>query len=461
MDRASEGLRFEGSTSLPPGFDPSVPGPLDRPTAIALIRRADELMEASEPEHALALYSRTIGASDKDISAAALYGMGNALYRLDRDSEALGIWERVTTLGETPSTYRAWRQVAAARVRGGDLSGALGAYRQCERRAPAADKAEIASRLGWLSKETGNKRAAGRYFARSRGDAIPSFMTYLMIAVTVVISLVAMGGGSIVGQGSVNQGGPLELQLQLDKILVAHGEIYRLLSVVLVHDPNDIFHLAFNMYALWYAGQIVERMYGARLLLFFYVLGGIAASISSYVFGDSVAAVGASGAIFALFGVVLVSTRYHHAVLDQQMRAIASQVGLLILLNLVLGFAGVFGNVDNSAHVGGLLAGLWLGVVIPPGRVPTLASLWHTPGGGDRSRLEQLGLPLLGVAALVAVLVAGYAVGTGKWQSAAYQYRTSHIPSAGPAITVGRAAELLPAITVARTPELPPDLALL
>ena len=436
MDRASEGLRFEGSTALPPGFDPSVSGPLDRPTAIALIRRADELMEASEPEHALALYSRTIGASDKDISAAALYGMGNALYRLDRDSEALGIWERVTTLGETPATYRAWRQVAAARVRGGDLSGALGAYRQCERRAPASDKAEIASRLGWLSKETGNKRAAGRYFARSRGDTTPFFMTYLMIAVTVVVSLVAMGG-------------PLELQLQLDKILVAHGEIYRLLSVVLVHDPNDIFHLLFNMYALWYAGQIVERMYGARLLLFFYVLGGIAASISSYVFGDSVAAVGASGAIFALFGVVLVSTRYHHAVLDQQMRAIASQVGLLILLNLVLGFAGVFGNVDNSAHVGGLLAGLWLGVVIPPGRVPTLASLWHTPGGGDRSRLEQLGLPLLGVVALVAVLVAGYAVGTGKWQSAVYQYRTSQVPSATPAITVGRAAEA------------PPDLALL
>jgi membrane associated rhomboid family serine protease len=321
--------------------------------------------------------------------------------------------------------------VAAARVRGGDLSGALGAYRQCERRAPASDKAEIASRLGWLSKETGNKRAAGRYFARSRGDTIPSFMTYLMIAVTVVVSLVAMGG-------------PLELQLQLDKILVAHGEIYRLLSVVLVHDPNDIFHLLFNMYALWYAGQIVERMYGARLLLFFYVLGGIAASISSYVFGDSVAAVGASGAIFALFGVVLVSTRYHHAVLDQQMRAIASQVGLLILLNLVLGFAGVFGNVDNSAHVGGLLAGLWLGVVIPPGRVPTLASLWHTPGGGDRSRLEQLGLPLLGVVALVAVLVAGYAVGTGKWQSAVYQYRTSQVPSPAPAITVGRAAEPAP-----------------
>jgi hypothetical protein len=119
-------------------------------------------------------------------------------------------------------------------------------------------------------------------------------------------------------------------------------------------------------------------------------------------------------------------------------------VGILILLNLVFGFAGVFGNVDNSAHVGGLLAGLWLSLLIPPGRVPTLASLWHAPGGGDRSRLEQLGLPLLGVAALVAVLVAGYAVGTSKWQSATYQYATGLAPSAGVTITVERTGDSPP-----------------
>jgi rhomboid protease GluP len=409
MDRASEGLRFEDSPTLPTGFDPSAMGPLDRSTAIALIRQADGLMEESEPDQALALYGRTTGMADRDIAAAGLFGVGNALYRLDRDNEALDAWERVTAMGETPATYRAWRQVAAARVRAKDLEGALDAYRQCERRAPAADKALIASRLGWLSKETGNTRAAGRYFARSRGDALPPFMTYLMIAVTVVTSLVAMEGVSVIG-GLTYAGGPLLYQLELDKVLVAHGEIYRLLSVVLVHDPSNIFHLLFNMYALWYAGQLVERMYGARLMIFFYVLSGIAASVASYVFGDSTAAVGASGAIFGLFGIVLVATRYHHAVLDVQSRAVASQVGVLIALNLVLGFLGVFGNVDNSAHVGGLIAGAWLGLLMPPGQVPTLASLWQSAAG--QSRLEKLGLPALGVAALVAVLVAGFFLGT-------------------------------------------------
>ena len=244
-------------------------------------------------------------------------------------------------------------------------------------------------------------------------------MTYLIIAVTAVTSLIAMEGVKSVG-GVTSYGGPLEMQLQLDKIAVAHGELYRLLSVVLVHDPTDIFHLLFNMYALWYAGQLVERMYGARLMLFFYVVTGIAASIASYVFGDNNYAVGASGAIFGLFGIVLVATRYHHAILDSQSRAIASQVGFLILLNLFFGFSGIFGNIDNSAHIGGLVAGLWLGLMMPPGRVPTLAALWHHPGAADRSRLESLGLPLLGVGALVAVMVAGYFVGTGKWE--AYQY---------------------------------------
>lgn len=428
MDRASEGLRFEGSPTVPAGFDPSAKGPLDRPTAIALIRRADELLEAGEPEHALALYGRTLGASDRDVSAAALYGMGNALYRLDREADALTSWERVIALGETPVTYRAWRQIAAARVRAHDIQGALDAYRQCERRAPAADKALIASRLGWLSKEAGNTRAAGRYFARSRGDVLPAFMTYLIIGVTVVTSLIAMQGGTAL-PGQVSPGGPLELQLELNKYLVASGEIYRLLTVVLVHDPNDILHLLFNMYALWFAGQVVEKMYGARLLLFVYILAGIAASIASYVFGDSGASVGASGAIFGLFGIVLVATQYHHAVLDSQSRAIASQIGFLIVLNLVLGFSGVFGNVDNFAHVGGLVAGVWLALVMPPGRVPTLGSLWQMPGGGDRSWLERLALPVLGVTALVAVMIAGYFVGTARWQADPYyHYYTSQVP---------------------------------
>ena len=438
MDRATNGLRIEGSTALPPGFDLAGQTPLDRTTAIAAISQADDLMEQSEPDYALALYSRATWIADRDVAAAGFYGLGNALYRLDRESDARGAWERAAGMGETPVAYRAWRQVAAARVRAGDLRGALEAYRECEKLAPREDRAEIASRLGWLNKETGNAGAANKYFARSRGDTLPAFMTYLIIAVTAVASLSAMSG-------ALNRFGyidptSLEGQLALHSLLVAHGGYYRLLSVVLVHDPSDILHLLFNMYALWYAGQLVERMYGSWTMLVFYCGCGIAASAASYAFGPGGWSVGASGAIFGLFGIVLVGTRFHHTILDAQSRAVASQIGILIVLNLAIGFSGVL-NVDNYAHVGGLVAGLWLGIVLPPTQAQTLASVWQAPRAA-RSRLQTTAARAVGVVALVVIVVGVVAYGTAKWQ-ATTDYRQQFPQGAVPVVHVIAAASRL------------------
>jgi membrane associated rhomboid family serine protease len=235
------------------------------------------------------------------------------------------------------------------------------------------------------------------------------------------------GGHVILGQYIPSS---LEQQLELNKIAVAQGEFYRLITVTLVHDPQDIFHLLFNMYALWYAGVLVERMYGPGLMGFFYVLCGVAASVGSYVFGGAAASVGASGAIFGLFGVVLVATRYHHAVLDQQSRAVASQVGMLIVLNLILGFSGIF-PVDNAAHVGGLLSGMWLALIIPPTKVQTLASGWQGLRSAARGRGQVVGIRVLGVAALAAVIVAGVVVGTSQWNNPRPQ-GTGSVPHAVP-----------------------------
>jgi membrane associated rhomboid family serine protease len=414
MDRAANGLNTDGRAGLPPGFDPASTAPIDRATAIAAISQADDLMERSEPEDALSLYSRATACSDRDVVAAGYFGIGNALYRMDREAEAREAWQRATSFGDTPVAYRAWRQVAAALVREGNVRGAIDAYRQCEKRAPKEDRAEISSRLGWLNKETGNAGAANKYFARSRGDSLPPFLTYLIIAVTAVASISAFASPTL--QGGFPVPGSLMEQLQLDKLAIAHGELYRLLSVTLVH--ANYLHLIFNMYALWYAGQLVERMYGAWLFAAFYVICGIAGSVGTFMFGDAIWGVGASGAIFGLFGVILVATRFHHTVLDAKSRAISSQIGMLIVLNLVIGFSGLM-NVDNFAHIGGLLAGMWLALIFPPGQMPTLASLWHSPGGG-KSSAQTLAVKLVGSAALVAVLGAGIVVGTSKWQASPY-----------------------------------------
>lgn len=371
------------------------------PDAIrAILDRAAELLQQGDYRDAGVHYRRLVSVDDPNVRAAALLGLAESLYRLDEDDAAVATWESILELPETSSSYQAWRNVAAARVREGDLKGAIAAYREAERRAPPADRPEIANRLGWLAKETGNVGASRRYFAKGRGSG-PAFpLTWVIIGLTVVVSFMTQstGGESI-----------LEALL-LDKFAVADGELWRLWTVTLVH--AGIIHLGFNMFALYIVGPVIERIYGSWLFLLFYLLAAAGGSVASFAFGSDVPSVGASGAVFGLFGVLLAASRTHHPVLDQQGRALVTRIGMLIAINLVLGFS--FRDVDNAGHIGGLLAGLWLGFLIPPGRVTTMRSLWQMPAGaeGDQPSAVIRLVPMLGVLALVAVIAIGIAWGT-------------------------------------------------
>ena len=417
--------------SGPTTTDPNVAGPLDRPTAEALLARADVLLAASEFDAARAHYARLIGFPDPAITGAALLGTGEALFRLDDEAGALWSWEQVTRLPENPSTYAAWRQVAAARVREGSPRMAFDAYREAERRAPAEDRAEIASRLGWLSRELGDSRGAGRYFARSRGrDRLP-IVSYGILGVTVVISLLALQP----------EGSDLLRLLWLDKQGLANGDWWRLVSPVLVH--GSLLHLAFNMYFLYLVGPLVEQIYGSARFALLYVLTAATASLASYLLGGPGPSVGASGALFGLCGVLLVGRALHRPVLRGAQRALMSQIGFLVVINLVLGFGlNTFGgNIDNFAHLGGIAGGLWLGLLIPPTGSAELPVLGRRPGGGmPGSRMDQvdaaarsdtqaataapvvalqggIGVAIVrwsGVAALVVVVLAGVVLGSGR-----------------------------------------------
>ncbi len=421
-DRAAAGRIVPGPVAAPTAsagpraVDPRTSGPLDRDTALAFLSIGDRLLAAGDIEAAGGYYQRVVGFDDRAVTAAAMFGVANVLYRLDRDADALATWREVVKLGETPSSYPAWRQIAAALVRDGDLRGAAAAYREADRRAPAEDKAEIASRLGWLAKETGDSRGARRYFAQSRGTTgLPIPLTYLIIGLTVIVSLVA----------STPDGADLFEALALKNGAVAAGEWWRLLSVTLVH--AGLLHLLFNMYALYLVGPIVEQIYGWKIFGLMYVLCAAAGSAASLVFGDPhVPSVGASGAIFGLFGVVLAATRVHNPILDRRGRALTGQIGMLIVINLVIGF-GINGtgggNIDNAAHIGGLLAGLWLGFILVPGNVQTLRGLWQMPGGGgsaDRAataavdrRLLYL-VRILAIAALATAIIVAVTIGTDR-----------------------------------------------
>jgi membrane associated rhomboid family serine protease len=384
------------------GGDPSVAGPLDRDASLALLHDADALVAQGEYDLALPRYLRLVGGSDPEIHVLALLGAAEARYRLDDDEGALQAWIVATQAPETPHTWRAWKALAAARVRQRDLPGAARAYREAERRAPADERPEIASRLGWLSKEMGQDRAAERYFGRSRtGFAPPPVVTYAILGLTV-----AIGIGTLLPSAELLFG-----LFALDKSAVADGQWWRLVTVTLVH--GGLLHLAFNMYALYLVGPVVESLYGPVRMLLVYVATAATGSVASFV-TSPIDGVGASGAVFGLFGLLLIGNRVYKPALGRQARALTSQIGMLIAFNLVFGFA--VRGIDNAAHIGGLLAGAWLGLILVP-RTATLASFWTRPGspaapasGSGSSVVLRIG----GVVALVAVIAIGLAIGSAR-----------------------------------------------
>ena len=102
------------------------------------------------------------------------------------------------------------------------------------------------------------------------------------------------------------------------------------------------------------------------------------------------------------------------------------QIGSLVVVNLLIGLA--IPNVDNAAHIGGLLGGLWIGFLIPPGRVQTMGTMWQEPRSEPPAGL--LALRILGVLALVVVLVVGLMAGTAarRPSSASHQVAVSLLP---------------------------------
>ena len=144
-------------------------GPLSRDEATRLLDRGAELLDSGDFARGVPVLptGHRLRRPGDHRRGAARRGPGPLpLRRRGRRGRDLGVDPRAA---RDAVDLPAWREIAAARVRDGDLQGAIAAYREAERRAPPEDKAEIATRLGWLAKETGNVRASRRYFARGRG----------------------------------------------------------------------------------------------------------------------------------------------------------------------------------------------------------------------------------------------------------------------------------------------------
>jgi membrane associated rhomboid family serine protease len=164
-------------------------------------------------------------------------------------------------------------------------------------------------------------------------------------------------------------------------VRVAHGQYYRLLTSAFLH--VSFVHILFNMVALLIVGSPVEAALGRVRFLTLYVLAALGGSVASYLFSNPLAVgVGASGAIFGLFGAFFIIARSR--------RSDTSGILVLIGINLVFSFTDRL--IDWRAHVGGLIVGVIVAAIF------TLA---------DRRRPDQKRLvEVVGCAAVLIVLLA-------------------------------------------------------
>jgi len=131
-------------------------------------------------------------------------------------------------------------------------------------------------------------------------------------------------------------------------------EPWRLVTVVFVHSTQVIFHVGFNMLALWLFGRQLESMLGKARFVALYFISALGGSVAVlYLAGTGTAVVGASGAVFGLLGAFFVLIR----------KLGGNATGLLIVIALNLGLGLFVGSISWQAHVGGLIVGALVGLI--------------------------------------------------------------------------------------------------
>ena len=139
------------------------------------------------------------------------------------------------------------------------------------------------------------------------------------------------------------------------------GEWWRLASAFFLH--GGIVHLAFNMVVLWDIGRFVERLVGNASFVLIYLVCGLFGAVASIAWNPSVVSVGASGAVFGLYGVLLgFLARSRHSIPREVLQRLLSSALVFIAYNIIYGFMKT--GIDNAAHLGGLAAGFLFGLAV-------------------------------------------------------------------------------------------------
>jgi membrane associated rhomboid family serine protease len=218
----------------------------------------------------------------------------------------------------------------------------------------------VQASVGFHCPECTKQAAKNSPTITTRSLAVAPIVTQVLIALNAAVFLYLLsrggtlqnGGGSatldlgLLGAGQASRFSPL--------IGVATGEWYRLVSGGFLH--AGMIHIGMNMLVLWMVGNQLERVLGHWRYLALYVASLLGGSFAVMLYDPGVLTVGASGAIFGLFGAAVAYQR------DRGINIMQSGLGGLILINLLLTFA--ISSISKAGHIGGLVAGALVGFVM-------------------------------------------------------------------------------------------------
>jgi membrane associated rhomboid family serine protease len=213
-------------------------------------------------------------------------------------------------------------------------------------------------------------------------SAFPATMA--LIAINVIVYLVEIAGGA----GGINDpSGRIEADFGLFGPLVNEGEWYRLVTSGFLH--ASLIHIGFNMLILFFLGRLLEPALGTVRFLAIYFASLLAGSLGVMLLDPNALTLGASGAVFGLAGATVVIAR------GRGMDAIATEIGFLIVFNLIFSFTA--SHVSVGGHLGGLVGGTICAFAIVAGERGML--------GKNRRPAELLLIALVGAISIVGALI--------------------------------------------------------
>ena len=175
-------------------------------------------------------------------------------------------------------------------------------------------------------------------------------LTRVLVAINVIAYIWEKASGALRTDGALEAHGAL---LGVD---VLQGQWWRIFTSAFLHGSE--IHILFNMIALWQVGTFIELIYGTPRMAFIYFFAALGCGLAVTYFTPDAVTVGASGAIFGLFGALAVAG----VRMGEPGRVIMKQTIGIIVINLIIGFT--LPNISNAGHIGGLVFGTIAGLVL-------------------------------------------------------------------------------------------------